>query len=496
MTLGKSLTQLGGSVLLGGVVLAGCSVGPDYHRPEVVAAPPAQWKAGAPWKAARPSDAEIKESWWDIYSDPVLTGLELQAATNNPTVQAAFARVEQARAVARISRADLFPTLGGAPAATRERYTKHREVQPQSTGSTYSYTANDFALPLDLSYEVDLWGRVRRSFRSAREQAQASAAEYQNVLLSLQAEIAQSYFVIRSTDLERRVVAEGIELRKQNLTLVESLHGGGAASALDVARAENELATAQAELIGLNLQRARLENAMAVLCGQSATTFSIVETTRRYRPPVVPTDLASELLERRPDVAEAERSMAAASEQIGIARAAYFPSIRLTGFAGMESADLKTLFNWESREWAFGPSVSFPLFEGGRLRAGVAQARAAYEASVAQYRSQVLVAFREVEDGLIGLRLLKSQFETQLRAVEASKKVADLSRLRYKEGLSSYFEVVDADRTYLENEITAYGLNGQGMVNSVLLIKAMGGGWKPSAAFKSGSVTAADGKGF
>jgi len=364
------------------------------------------------------------------------------------------------------------------------------ESRPAQPGSlVLGYSANDFVLPLDLSYEVDLWGRVRRSFRAAREQAQASAAAYQNVLLSLQADVAQTYFMIRSIDLDRHVVAETIELRKKNLTLVEALHQGGADSALDVGQAQTELASAEADLVGLELQRAQLENALAVLCGQTSSSFSLAETDRLYQPPEIPIGLPADLLERRPDVAEAERSMAAASEGIGIAKAAFFPSIQLTGTAGVESAQLKDIFNWENRIWSIGPNINLPLFEGGRNRAGVERAEAAYQEAVAQYRSQVLVAFHEVEDGLVGLRLLKEQFEDQTRAVDAAKQVADLSRNRYKEGLASYFEVVLADRTALENQILAYQLNGQRIVTTILLIKALGGGWKADNAMMTKSVT-------
>ena len=456
------------TAFLGALVLAGCAVGPDYQRPPPSAVP-AAWKAGSPWKEGQPRDAEIKQNFWEIFDDPVLTGLEQEATTNSPDLRAAFERVEQSRAVARISRADLMP------------------AQPGSL--VLGYSANDFVLPLDLSYEGDLWGRVRRSFRAAREQAQASAAAYQNVLLSLQADVAQTYFMIRSIDLDRHVVAETIELRKKNLTLVEALHQGGADSALDVGQAQTELASAEADLVGLELQRAQLENALAVLCGQTSSSFSLAETDRLYQPPEIPIGLPADLLERRPYVAEAERSMAAASEGIGIAKAAFFPSIQLTGTAGVESAQLKDIFNWENRIWSIGPNISLPLFEGGRNRAGVERAEAAYQEAVAQYRSQVLVAFHEVEDGLVGLRLLKEQFEDQTRAVDAAKQVADLSRNRYKEGLASYFEVVLADRTALENQILAYQLNGQRIVTTILLIKALGGGWKADNAMMTKSVT-------
>ncbi|HEY3915214.1 MAG TPA: efflux transporter outer membrane subunit [Verrucomicrobiae bacterium] len=456
------------------LVMAGCAVGPDYHRPSPGPVP-ATWKATAPWKVGTPRDAEIKRNFWEVFDDPVLTALEVEATTNNPDVQAAFERVEEARAVARVTRADLFPSVNFEPSADRTRYSQNRTAQPGS--GVISYTGNEFIAPVDLSYEIDLWGRVRRSFHEAREQAQASSADYGNILLSLQADVAETYFMIRSVDLDRRVVVQTIDLRQKNLTLVESLHRGGADSAVDLAEAQTELSSAEADLAGLKLQRAQLENTLGTLCGQSASSFSLAETERFYEPPAVPVDLPADLLERRPDVAEAERQMAAANEGIGIAKAAFFPSITLTGYAGVESVNLKNIFDWEGSIWSIGPNVNLPIFEGGRNKAGLQQAKASYAESVATYRSHVLTAFHEVEDGLIGLQLLKQQYDAQMDAVDSAKKVADLSRLRYKEGLASYFEVVIADRTMLENEITAYELNGQNLVTTVRLIKALGGGW-------------------
>jgi multidrug efflux system outer membrane protein len=473
------------NILLCVLFFAGCVVGPDYHRPSPGPTPMA-WKAGVPWKEGRPRDTEIRQKFWELFDDPVLSGLEEQATTNSPSVRAAFERVEQSRALARITRADLLPYVSLDPSANRAHYSAGRTAQPGA--SILPYTGNQFTLPLDVSYEVDLWGRVRRSFRASREQAQASAAAYQTALLSLQADVAQTYFSIRSIDLDRHVVGATVELRKKNLSLVEALHQGGADSQVDVAQAQTELSSAEADLVGLQLQRAQLENALAVLCGQAASSFTLAETGRIYQPPDIPVGLPADLLERRPDVAEAERLMAAASESIGIAQAAYFPAIQLTGSAGTESVDLKSVFNWENRAWSLGPNVSLPIFAGGRIRSDVRRAQAAYEEAVAQYRAQVLVAFREVEDGLIGLLLLKDQFETQMKAVAAANKVAELSRARYKEGLASYLEVVVADRTSLENQILAYQINGQRVVTTVVLIKALGGGWRADSALMTNGV--------
>jgi multidrug efflux system outer membrane protein len=284
------------------------------------------------------------------------------------------------------------------------------------------------------------------------------------------------------------VLRDTIVLRRKNLNLVQSLHEGGAASALDLARAQTELASAEADLTGYDLRRAQLENALAAYCGLTPSAFSLAEDLHLHRPPAIPAGLPADLLERRPDVAEAERNMAAASEGIGIAKAAFFPAVRLTAAAGIESAELKSLFNWESRVWNFGPSVDLPIFEGGRVRADLARARAAYDEAVARYRSQILVAFHEVEDNLIGLRLLQEQLAQQNRAVEAAAKAAELSRNRYKEGLVSYFDVVDAERTLLDNQLLADDLNGQTLATSVTLIKALGGGWRPDQGYVTGSV--------
>lgn len=482
----KRLLRLGLQyVLPGALICAGCMVGPDYHQPSPGPLPIA-WKAGVPWKQGQPRDTEIRQRFWEMFDDAVLTELELAATTNSPTLRAAFERVEESRAVARITRADLFPYVSLDPSANRTRYSAGRTAEPNSY--IVPYTGNQYYVPVDVSYEVDLWGRVRRSFRSARDQAQATAAAYQTALLSLQADVAGTYFSIRSIDLDRYVVAQTVELRKKNLNLVESLHLGGADSQVDVAQAQTELSSAEADLVGLQLQRAQLENALALLCGQSASRFTLAETNRIYSVPDVPVGLPADLLERRPDVAEAERLMAAASEGIGVAKAAYFPAIQLTGAAGMESVDLKGIFNWENRAWSLGPNVSFPIFAGGRIRADVQRSKAAYEEAVAQYRAQVLVAFREVEDGLIGLRLLKGQFEAQMNAVAAANKVAELSRARYKEGLASYLEVVVADRTALENQILAYQIIGQRVETTVVLIKALGGGWRADNALMTNGV--------
>jgi multidrug efflux system outer membrane protein len=454
--------------------LAGCTVGPDYKPP--VTAAPATFSEPSPWKLAAPKDALPKGAWWAIFHDPALDALESQAVAASPTLQAAVARRDQAFAVARISRADALPQLSLDPSGSRARYSGNRQTQIPATRA--AYTDNSFNLPLDLSYEVDLWGQVRRSNESARALAAASDAAYQSVLLGVEADVAQAYFTLRSQAVEHQLVARSIETRRQALDLVRKLYAGGAGAQLDVLRAETELASAESDLLALDQQRTALAHALAVLCGQLPENFAFDrDATTSAAVPALPVGLPSEMLERRPDVAAAERTLAAANAQIGVARAAFFPSIVLVGSAGYNSDGLGSLFNWDSRQWLLGSAASLPIFNGGRNAANYDRAMAAYQEAVARYRESVLVAFREVEDGLSGLRYFDEQAAVLARAVAASRAAADLSTVRYKAGLVSYLEVVDAERTALLNERTATQLSAGRFAATVLLVKALGGGW-------------------
>ncbi|WP_298036740.1 efflux transporter outer membrane subunit [uncultured Desulfuromonas sp.] len=451
------------------LLLAGCTLGPDYLRPEVDT--PLAWKEGAPWKEAAPMDGAPKGSWWEIYGDPVLNGLEEEAAAANQDLRAAAARVDQARALARIDEADLLPRVDLNPAAGRAR-----------TPGDFAFggkgvTGDSYSVPFDLSYEIDLWGRVRRSAEASRADAGASLADYRNVLLVLQAEVAGNYFALRSLDAEIALLERTVGLRRENLELVASLFEHGQVGRLDVARAETELATTEAEALGVQKRRAELEHALAVLLGRAAAGFALSPAPLDLTPPAVAPGLPSSLLERRPDVGAAERQMAAASARIGIARTAFFPAIRLTGSAGYASTEASGLFDWDSRSWALGPAVSLPIFEAGRNRANLNRARAAYEEAVAIYRRQVLVAFAEVEDALSGLRVLAAQADAQGRAVGAAREAAEISDKRYQAGFVSYLEVVDSQRTSLQSERQAVQILGQRLQASVSLIKALGGGW-------------------
>jgi multidrug efflux system outer membrane protein len=455
-------------------LLSGCAVGPNYQRPAAEVPPvyKSTVELGA-WKQGRPLDNVPKGNWWEIFGDATLNRLEQQATDANQELKAAVARVDQARAVARVARGELFPTLTLDPSFTRERFS------PNQVPSFGSITANRFSVPLDLSYEIDLWGRVRRGFEGARADAAASVAALHNVLLTLQGDIAQNYFALRAVDAEIAVVEGTIGLRKEQVALVRSRFEGGIGNDLDVARAETELAATEAEAAALNKHRAEVENALAILVGANPAGFKLARTAGKWdpAPPSVPAGLPADLLERRPDVAEAERQLAAANARIGVAKASFFPVVRLTGSGGFLSGEIDNLFNWDSRVWSIGPSVSLPIFAGGRLRADYKRSQVAYEESIANYRQRILVAFGEVENSLAGVQHLSTQAAAQNRALANARRAADLAGDRFRAGIVSYLEVVDANRAVLQTERGSAQLAGQRLATTVQLIKALGGGW-------------------
>jgi hydrophobe/amphiphile efflux-1 (HAE1) family protein/NodT family efflux transporter outer membrane factor (OMF) lipoprotein len=451
------------------------TIGPDYKRP--TNAVPSSYKAVdlGTWKEGKPLDDVPKGTWWELFGDSTLNELERQAVGANQELKAAVARVDQARATARVARSEFFPNLNFDPSFTRQRFSPNQEP------SFGAFTANNISVPLDLSYEIDIWGRVRRSFESARAEASASAATYYNILLTLESDVAQNYFLLRSLDDEIRTVTSTVGLRKEQVQLVRSRFEGGIGNELDVARAETELATTEAEAASLAKRRAELEDALAILVGANPATFKLaaLNGTNAWNPtpPLIPAGLPGELLERRPDVATAERQLASANARIGVAKAAFFPVVRLTGSGGYLSGDIDNLFNWESRVWSIGPTVSLPIFAGGRNRAEYKRSKAAYQEAIAKYRQQILVAFGEVEDSLAGIHHLSNQAVAQDRAVSNSRRAADLATQRYRSGLVSYLEVVDASREALQAERGSAQLAGQRFVVAVRLIKALGGGW-------------------
>lgn len=458
------------TAVLFALFIGGCAVGPDYIRPELDV--PITYKADAPWKEVQPQDAADKGQWWEIYADPALNRLEEQALEANQDLRAALARVDQARAAAGFSKGDYLPRLDIQASATRQQTAA--DLSATGVGSL----GNVYTLPAVLSYEIDLWGRVRRSVEAAGAESDSAVADYQAVMLSVQAEVARVYFALRATDSEIALLEQNVVLREKARDLIKNQYDNGVVSKLALAQAETQLATTRAEAVGLQKQRNELENGLAVLTGQPASKFSLPAQPLELGLPAVTAGIPSTLLERRPDVAAAERQLVAANARIGVAKAAFFPSISLTGSAGHASTDISDLFEWDNRTWGIGPAIYLPIFDAGRNSNNLDRARAAYEEAVARYRQQVLVAFQEVEDGLQGLEILMRQGERLQESVDAAREALRISENRYRFGRVSYLEVVDSQRTALEVERALTQLQGQQFATTVLLIKALGGGWE------------------
>jgi len=430
------------------------------------------------WKPAEPADQALRGKWWEVYQDPQLNALEEKINISNQSLKAAQAQFTQARATVRYSRADYYPTVTAGVSATRERYSGNRPLNlTPGTGET----ANDLVIPVDMSYEPDVWGRVRRSVEAARANAQATLADLESVSLSVHAELAVDYFQARELDAEAQLLDSTVSSYARQLELTNDRFKGGIASQVDVAQAQTQLETARAQTIDVREQRTQFEHAIAVLIGEPASTFTLPVAVLSETPPVIPPGLPSELLERRPDIAANERLMAAANANIGVAKAAYFPLFNLFPSAGFEST---TIVNWLSGASAFasvGASAVVTAFDVGRRRAASDQARAAYDQAVANYRQDVLTAYQEVEDNLAALRLLEDESNTETAAVAAAEHSLALSNNRYKGGVTAYLEVITAQTTALANERTAVQISGRRMVDSVLLIKALGGGWNTAS---------------
>ena len=450
-------------------------MGPNYVRPK--AEVPADYKESNDWKVAQPSAEAIKGKWWEVYKDPLLNTLEEKIDVSNQSLKAAQAQFLQARAAVRISRSFLFPTVTADPAIARERFSQNRPLGV--VGDTQTF--NDFQVPgIDASYELDVWGRVRRTVEQSRSQAQASAADLASVGLSLHAELAMDYFQLRGLDTQKQLLDSTVVAYQKALDLTQTRFKGGLASDVDVAQAQTQLETARAQSIDVEVQRAAFEHAIAVLTGQPPSTFTLAPSPMDAPPPPIPPGLPSDLLERRPDVSAAERRMQAANAQIGIARAAYFPLITLTGQGGFESIAAGTLFQGPSGLWAVGGTALETLFDAGRRRGTSDQAKAAYDQSIDNYRQTVLSAFQEVEDNMAALRILQGEAQTEEVAVGAAKHSVELSITRYRGGVTSYLEVTTAQSAALTDEVTAVTILTRRMTASVLLIKAIGGGWDAS----------------
>jgi NodT family efflux transporter outer membrane factor (OMF) lipoprotein len=437
--------------------------------------PPA-YKEAANFNVAQPSDAAAKGKWWEVYGDPQLNSLEEQVTVSNETLKAAQAQFLEARAAVRVARAAYYPTVSGAASAARTGQSQNKPL----FGATSPVTYNDFQLPVDVAYEPDVWGRVRRTVEAARSEAQASAADLASVDLSLHAELALDYFELRGLDSQKHLLDSTVVSYEKALELTQSRYHGGIASAVDVAQAQTQLETTRAEDEDVDVQRTAFEHAIAVLVGKAPAEFGQQPTPLTAPPPPLPAGLPSELLQRRPDIAAAERRVQEANAEIGVARAAYFPQFPLTGAGGFDSARLGILLQGPSGFWALAGSAAELIFDGGARRGITEEARAAYELSVDNYRQTTLTAFQEVEDNLAALRVLENEARTQDAAVAASGHSLDLSNSRYRGGVANYLEVTTAQSAALADERAAVDILTRRMTASVLLIKALGGGWNVS----------------
>jgi outer membrane protein, multidrug efflux system len=460
--------------ILGAV--SACSFAPSYKTPES-APPPAEYKESGDWRPARPADAQNRGPWWNAFQDPTLDGLESQVADANQNLKAAYARLQQARAATRIARADLFPTLTVGSSATRSRTSVNSPKFPAGAEPV----GNNFDLEADLSYEIDVWGRVRNAVASAKASQQASAADLATLNLATHAELASDYFSLRSEDNQQRLLDRTVEDYIRSLKLTQNLYHGGAAALTDVAQAQAQLETARTQAAEVRLQRAQTEHAIAVLLGRNPSAFHLDSNALpdAAEPPPIEPGLPSTLLERRPDVAAAERRTAAANAQIGVARAAYFPVFSLGAAAGFDSTSSSNWLSAPSRLWSVGPAAGIlTVFDAGRHRAQTAQARAIYDEQVADYRNTVLIAYEEVEDNLAALRQLQQESVSEAAAVSSTATALQQAQYRYKAGLVTYLEVATAENTFLQAQLADLAIRVRRINASVLLIKALGGGWR------------------
>ena len=466
------------------LLTAACTVGPRYSRPAAPAPAPDAWKTQPPWQQADPRDQIPKGTWWQVFHDPELDSYEQQLLRANQSLVAARDRLNQARSLARVATADYFPQLSADPSAVRERGSGNRPLngeQPTVINGVVQtvppYTQSVYTIPFAVSYEADLFGRVRHNVEAANASLQSTAADLANVQLVLTAELAADYFMLRELDAEYRVVQESAGYERKGLELVEDRHNGGIANGLDVAQQATVLDSTIAQLSLVQESREQYEHAIAVLVGAPAASFSVPVAPLKSTPPPVPLGVPSDMLERRPDIATLEREMAYANAQVGIARAAFYPHITLSGAGGWQSTSVTQLLNAPSLFWSLGADALQPILQGGRNRANLEAARAAYDQSVANYRQSVLAAFQQVEDGISNLSTLSQALTTQGKAVEDARKALEIANNRYVGGVTNYLDVITAQTTLLSSERLQTQLLGQQMVSSVYLVKALGGGW-------------------
>lgn len=461
-------------------LLASCTVGPKYAKPPVPSAPqyseapPSSYQETSGWKTAKPSDAVIRGNWWELFGDPQLSALEQQVEPANQSLKVAEANFRAARAAIQYNHSFLFPTISAGPNISSNRISGNNP-----TGDN-SYQYGNFVLPISVSYDADLWGRIRRSITAAKEQYQASAADLENVKLELQTELAVDYYEARSLDADRQLLNDTVVAYARAYQLTQNRYEGGVASKVEVAQAQTQLQQTQAQDIDVGVARAQYQHAIAVLIGKPPELFTLPAKPLSENPPVIPVGLPSQLLERRPDVASAERQVAAANEQIGIAKAAFFPDLLISATGGLQSGSIVDWFTWPSRYWSVGPQMLQTIFDAGRRRAQVESATATYDSTVANYRQTALTAFQEVEDNLATLRILEQEAAQQHEATQSAENSMELSMNRYKGGLVTYLEVITAQSIALTNERTDVDILRRRMDASVLLIKALGGGWDVS----------------
>lgn len=463
-------------LLLAPLLLAGCTVGPKYTRPDVPA--PAAYQEPLPqgWKTASPRDHGLRGAWWEIFGDARLNAFEEQVNVSNRELRSAEARFRQARAIVGVNRAAQFPTLTTQPGLTALRDSSNRPFFPANRGAT-----GDFVLPFDLSYELDLWGRVRKTVAAAREEAQATAADLETARLSLHAELAIDYFELRSADAQKQLLDDTVKAYTDTVRLTRNRFEGGAAPKSDLAQAETQLETTQVADTDIEVERAQYEHAIAIILGRPPAGFAIPAAPLTLAPPEVPVGVPSELLERRPDIAAAERRVAEANEQIGIAKAAFYPTVTLNAAAGLEGTSLLNWLTWPSRFWAVGPSMLQTLFDAGRRRAASEAALANYDSTVANYQQTALNAFQQVEDNLAALRVLEREARQQQSAVGSARESLQLFTNRYKGGVDTYLQVIAAQTAALSSQRNDVDILRRRMNASVLLIKALGGGWNVSS---------------
>ena len=454
-------------------VLSACMVGPDYVRPKAEA--PAAYKEAGDWKPAQPQDQLPRGKWWELFDDRELNALEDQIDISNQNVALALAQYQQARAVVQEARAALFPTVTVSPSVTRQKPSETLGPEPVAARA-YTY----YTLPVEASWTIDLWGQYRRAYQATEANAQASAADLETVRLAATSELAQDYFLLRTLDAQKLLLEDAVIGYQKSLQLTNNRYASGVASKADVAAAETQLRSTEAQAIDVGVQRAQMENAIAILVGKPPAVVSLPTSPLTAPPPLVPVSVPSALLERRPDIAAAERRMAAANAEIGVAIAAYYPTLTLSAIGGFSSASLSQWFTYPSRAWSVGASLAGTLFNGGLFRAQTDAARAAYDATVAAYRQTVLTGFGEVENNLAALRILAQEAKVQDQAVAAAEQSVQLFTNQYKAGTISYLDVVVVQTTLLTNKRAAVAVLGNRMNAGVLLVKALGGGWEAS----------------